>query len=151
MNKLILIPVCLTLVIFYYIIYKVGKLRGFYAGAVASIKMRQSTMHEYIKDVLPTNRQMQRFVREESGKIPQSKQEYEAEDVKVIVLNGMAYWIRDNKFYASKVEEDGNINPMSAEPIDTTNMSEQELDTMMKIIDELRSNKKNDGSGSGDE
>ena len=116
------------------------------------LKHRQSTIHNIVRDVLPTNEDIIRNIimnRERSKQKKQSNQKYSQESIKVIVVEDDAYWIQDNTFYQTKVTEDGEIDQSSAKPVDTTNMSVEEIDRLMKIVDDLRGIGKNDGSSSG--
>lgn len=116
------------------------------------LKHRQSTIHNIVRDVLPTNEDIIKNIimnRERSKQKKQSNQKYSQESIRVIVVEDDAYWIQDNTFYQTKVTEDGEIDQSSAKPVDTTNMSVEEIDRLMKIVDDLRGIGKNDGSSSG--
>jgi ABC-type siderophore export system fused ATPase/permease subunit len=98
------------------------------------LKHRQSTIHNIVRDVLPTNEDIIKNIimnRERSKQKKQSNQKYSQES------------------YQTKVTEDGEIDQSSAKPVDTTNMSVEEIDRLMKIVDDLRGIGKNDGSSSG--
>jgi hypothetical protein len=120
--------------------------------AGSKLKHRQSTIHNIVRDVLPTNEDIIRNIimnRERSKQKKQSNQKYSQESIKVIVVEDDAYWIQDNTFYQTKVTEDGEIDQSSAKPVDTSNMGVEEIDRLMKIVDDLRGIGKNDGSSSG--
>jgi hypothetical protein len=63
----------------------------------------------------------------------------------------MAYWIQENAFYQTEITEDGEINSSNAKPIDTSNLSENDLNHLLRILDDLRSDEGNDGRSSRDE
>jgi hypothetical protein len=87
--------------------------------------------------------------RERSPQAKQSNQKYNPERIKVVVINSKAYWIQDNTFYETEITEGGEIDQSLAKPVDTTNMDIEEIDKLMKIVDDLRSVENNDGSDTG--
>jgi hypothetical protein len=68
--------------------------------------------------------------------------------IKVIVLNNEAYWVSDNTFYVAKAI-DGEVQPHTAQPVNTSKLSKPELDKMLFILDSLKNGKKNDSGGTG--
>lgn len=147
----------LTIWVFVSIIYilvqtrlsiKKNRKRGFF-----NVKGRQSTIHELIQNFLPTNEDFIRvLIAKKRGQHPsqqQSKQKYNPEKIKVVVVGDRAYWIQNNTFYQTVVTEDGEIDQSLAIPVDTTNMSQDDIDKLLLIVDDLRSAEENDGSSSG--
>ena len=107
------------------------------------IKYSQSHMHEIVKPLLPP---------QEGKKINRNTQAYKHEEktnVRVIVLDGQAFWIRDNLFYSADFLGDV-IDKESTSVVDTMGMDKVQLDKMLFIIDQLRDGKDNDSSSSGD-
>jgi hypothetical protein len=76
----------------------------------------------------------------------QSYKHHEKNNVRVVIVDGLAYWIKENVFYKSEVVTDG-VDSGTAEPVDTIGMSSVELDKMLFIMDRLREGLDND-SGS---
>jgi hypothetical protein len=68
--------------------------------------------------------------------------------IKVIVLNNEAYWVSNNTFYVAKAI-DGEVQPHTAQPVNTNGLSKPELDKMLFILDSLKNGKKNDSGGTG--
>ena len=68
--------------------------------------------------------------------------------IKVIILNDEAYWVSDNTFYVAKAI-DGEVQPHTAQPVNTNKLSKPELDKMLFILDSLKNGKKNDSGGTG--
>jgi hypothetical protein len=103
----------------------------------------QSALHEMIKPLLP----------EEIFKVENKRtQSYEYEkktNVRVIILDGMAYWIKDNKFYEAEINDQG-INKEGSRVVDTIGMDKVQLDKMLFIMDKLREGLSNDSGDSGD-
>ena len=79
----------------------------------------------------------------------QSRQKYNPKKIKVVVVDDSAYWIQNNTFYKSIISEDGEIDQNLAIPIDTTGMQNEEIEKLMRILDDLRG-EDNAGSGSSD-
>jgi hypothetical protein len=76
--------------------------------------------------------------------------EYERKtNIKVIIVDNFAYWIKNNIFYVSSVE-DGVIDAESTTTVDTMNMDKVQLDKMLFIMDKLREGLDNDSGSSGD-
>ena len=68
--------------------------------------------------------------------------------IETIVLDNIAYWIKDNIFYMSEtINNVPNIN--TAKPVDIENMPKKELDKMLFILDNLRRGDLDDRSDSG--
>jgi hypothetical protein len=135
-----------------YILVKTKKLLSNVKGPWSQIKGRQSTIHELIKNFLPTNEDfIKALVAKNRGGHPsqQSRQRYRSDKIKVVVVGDRAYWIQNNTFYQTVVTEDGEIDQSLAIPVDTTNMEQEDIDRLMLIVDDLRSAEENDGSGSG--
>ena len=142
----------LTTILTCSIIYIVGKItnNAMSKNVMPKLKQRQSTVHSIVKDVLPTNQEIIKNIignREKLKQTKQSMQNYNAESIKVIVIENKAYWIQDNTFYETVLTEDGEIDQSFAKPVDTSNLDVEAVNGLMKIVDSLRSTDKNDGSG----
>jgi hypothetical protein len=79
----------------------------------------------------------------------QSKNHYDKTNVKVIIVDNNAYWIKDNIFYKAPLV-DQLIDKESAEQVDTINMDKVQLDKMLFIMDKLREGISDDSRGSRD-
>ena len=79
----------------------------------------------------------------------QSKMHYDKTNVKVIILDNQAYWIKDNIFYKAPLDGQ-SIDKESAEQVDTIHMDKVQLDKMLFIMDRLREGINDDSRGSGD-
>ena len=79
----------------------------------------------------------------------QSKMHHDKTNVKVIILDNQAYWIKDNIFYRAPIDGQ-SIDKESAEQVDTIHMDKVQLDKMLFIMDKLREGNNDDSRGSGD-
>jgi hypothetical protein len=79
----------------------------------------------------------------------QSKMHYDKTNVKVIILDNQAYWIKDNIFYRAPIDGQ-SIDKESAEQVDTIHMDKVQLDKMLFIMDKLREGINDDSRGSRD-
>jgi hypothetical protein len=107
------------------------------------VKYSQSHMLEIIKPLLPL---------QEPKKINKNTQAYKHEEktnVRVIILDDQAFWIKDNLFYTADFFEN-IIDKDSTTVVDIMSMDQVQLDKMLFIIDQLRDGKDNDSSSSGD-
>lgn len=80
----------------------------------------------------------------------QSKIHYDKTNIKVIIFDNSAYWIKDNIFYKAPLVNE-LIDKESAEQVDTIHMDKVQLDKMLFIMDRLREGINDDSRGSGDE
>ena len=66
---------------------------------------------------------------------------FEDEDpgrVTVAMVNGKAYWVWDNAMWETEVDDNGEPDRNSARPIDTEDMTFQEVKMHMAILDSLK-------------
>jgi hypothetical protein len=104
----------------------------------------QSYIHNLFKD--RTTKQ----INQKSKIISQSIKHTEKYMVKIIVIDGMAYWVSDNIFYTAETS-DGQIVHETAKPVDIGNMPKKELDKMLFILDNLGRGNNDDSSSSRNE
>jgi len=57
--------------------------------------------------------------------------------VTVAMVNGKAYWVWDNTMWETEVDEDGEPDKAAARPIDTDDMSFQQIKMHMAILDSI--------------
>jgi hypothetical protein len=80
----------------------------------------------------------------------QSKNHYDKTNVRVIIFDNNAYWIKDNIFYKAPMV-DQLIDKDAAEQVDTIHMDKVQLDKMLFIMDKLREGINDDSRGTRDE
>jgi hypothetical protein len=80
----------------------------------------------------------------------QSKLHYDKTNIKVIIFDNDAYWIKDNIFYKAPLVNE-LIDKEAAEQVDTIHMDKVQLDKMLFIMDKLREGINDDSRGSGNE
>lgn len=103
---------------------------------------RQSDTHNFLKEFFSRNTSNQ--IKESQSKKLQSKN-----TTKVIVTeDDKAYWVVNNMFFVCDVV-DGRPDFDNGRPIDTSNMSKNELDKMLFILDNLSRGDKNERGSSG--
>ena len=108
---------------------------------VSKIKYRQSHIHQIISPFLPDMEKV--YV-----KNTQSTKRLKESIIDVLITEDSAYWIHKNIFYKANVE-DGHVDRSTASPVNTEDMSEEELKKMLKILDKLTDRSKNEGRGAG--
>jgi hypothetical protein len=108
------------------------------------IAYTQSSIHLMIKDFLP------KTLYEKPRPYSQSLKHVEENTVKVIFIEGKAYWVSNNIFYCAELDGD-TVSPDTAQPVDTTNMSKKDIDKMLFILDNLQNGKNDDSSSAGNE
>ena len=80
----------------------------------------------------------------------QSRIHYDKTNVKVIILDNNAYWIKDNIFYRAPLVNK-MIEKESTEQVDTMGMDKIQLDKMLFIMDKLREGMSDDSRSTGDQ
>jgi hypothetical protein len=81
--------------------------------------------------------------------VTQSSKHDEKINIRVVILDNKAYFVRDGSFYCADVDGK-SIDNQSATLVDTMGMDRVQLDKMLFIMDQLRDGKKNDSGYSGD-
>ena len=101
---------------------------------------KQSDMHNLLK------RFFSRDISGPSKPKSQLKQRIDKQIISVLIIDDKAYWVADNIFYVSDAINNAPI-PDTAKPVDTSNMSQRDVDKMLFILDNLDRGNDND-SGS---
>lgn len=138
----------LTFCFSWYILYKMTIFVDKYVSrpSASYIPFRQSTVHGFNKQYMPTNQQINKALNDLSPMYADMGND--KNKIKVIIFNNMAYWIHENIFYSSQLKPNGDIDAETARPINVEGMSEKEVDLLMSILDDLRG-QEDDGSSSG--
>lgn len=66
------------------------------------------------------------------------KQLFEKISVRVVIVEGSAYWVSNDIFYTAKLDELGNIDLAEAGPVDVFSASEKEAKKLLKILDSIK-------------
>jgi len=118
----------------------IGYIMFFKRGTVYEPMMTQSMIHSQYS--------RQRKYIEKINRKSQSKIRQEKENVRVIIVENEAYWIKDNGFYTAPMVNN-LISKDSAIQVDTSTMDKVQLDKMLFILDKLREGVGNDSRGTG--
>jgi hypothetical protein len=106
------------------------------------IKSSQSRTYDILAPfIIPVNRTF--------NKKRQSINHLESTQIRILMLNDKAYWIKDNAVYSATLNN-GIIMDESTKVVDIMGMNEVELEEMMFIIERLTEGKSNDYRSSGD-
>lgn len=120
-----------TLVLFILIVFLINKRNK--REPFFLIKYSQSHIHRILSPLLPQVDQISKI----SNKNNQSSKHLKNTNVRVLIVEGKAYWTKNNVFYVSSIV-DGDIDKDNAQVVDTMGMNKVELDKMLFIIDQLR-------------
>lgn len=71
------------------------------------------------------------------SKKSQLTKHYDSLYLKTLILNGNAYWIKNNTLFVAKMSEDGMIDQDTAVQVDTMSMNKVQLDEVVLIVEEL--------------
>jgi hypothetical protein len=81
---------------------------------------------------LPSNKELR------SKRSSQSKVHIEKNVVRVVKTpDNKVYWVDNNIFYCAEIV-DGEFNPETAQPINTADLSKEEIDDLLFILDNLK-------------
>lgn len=108
------------------------------------ITYRQSAVYELIRNYIPDD------INKKKNKITQLEKHIEETNMKVLIVEGQAYWILHNVFYTGDMV-DGKLVQETSRKVDTSNMSQEEINKMLFILDHLRNGIKNDSGDSGNQ
>jgi len=103
----------------------------------------QSHIHEIVSPLIPHLKEYKKFVRR------QSTNQEEKTNIKVIIFDDKAYFVKDATFYCADMHGT-EIDGANATVVDTMGMDKVQLDKMLFIMDQLRDGKKNDSGDSRD-
>jgi hypothetical protein len=101
----------------------------------------QSDMHFLLKTFFSRNI-------EEDKKSSQLKKRIDNKMIKVIAMDNRAYWVAENIFYVADLIND-EPDFSTTRPVDTSNMSKEDIDKMLFILDNLGRRNNDDSSSSG--
>lgn len=108
-----------------------------------TVRYSQSHIFELVEPLLPkmTNKTIKK-------RISQSTIYRKNTNVRVIIIEGVAYWVKDNIFYEASINNNG-VDPTTTKVVDTIGMDSVELDKMLFIMDKLREGLDNDSGNTG--
>ena len=105
------------------------------------IRYSQSHIHNLTKPFVPQNPN-------KPFKESQAIKHRQSQFLKIMVLDGMAYWIKDHALYVAEIE-DGKVNPETTQKVDTMSMSKVELDKVIFVVEQLTGGQGNDFGDTG--
>jgi hypothetical protein len=106
-----------------------------------NFRYSQSHIHTLVMPLLPDLKVYKKKT------ITQSSKHDEKINIKVVIFDKKAYFVKDGSFYCADVNGDA-IDKYSATVVDTMGMDKVQLDKMLFIMDQLRDGKKNDSGDS---
>jgi hypothetical protein len=127
----LLCTVTTTLILFIFVVFLINKRNK--REPFFLIRYSQSHIHRILSPLLPQVDQISKI----SNKDNQSSKHLKNTNVRVLIVEGKAYWTKNNVFYVSNIV-DGDIDKNNAQVVDTMGMNKVELDKMLFIIDQLR-------------
>ena len=109
------------------------------------IDISQSLIHEVIKPALPILAIIDKLTPKET----QASKFEKSMLVRVMVVEGEAYWIKDNIVYQATLDEEDNIDKETTNVVDIIHMDDIQLKKMMFIIEKLTEGLDDDNSNTG--
>jgi hypothetical protein len=108
---------------------------------VNNFRYSQSHIHTLVMPFIPDLKTYRKKM------ITQSSKHEERINIRVVILDNKAYFVKDGGFYCADMDGDF-IDKQSATVVDTIGMDKVQLDKMLFIMDQLRDGKKNDSGDS---
>ncbi len=105
------------------------------------LRYSQSHIHTLIMPLIPDIKSYKKKM------VTQSSKHDEKINIRVVILDNKAYFVKDGNFYCADMNGDA-IDRQSATVVDTMSMDKVQLDKMLFIMDQLRDGKKNDSGDS---
>lgn len=81
-------------------------------------------------------------------RISQSTKYEEKTNIRVLIIDNVAYWVKENVFYKAEVMNNG-VDSETTQVVDTIGMDSVELDKMLFIMDRLREGLDSDSGSTG--
>lgn len=134
------IAIVLTIVASFVILKTVKKNEQFF---LKQVLYRQSDIHNIAKHFYKDTKLIQK-------KETQITKRMDSEAVKVVLTDDKAYWVADNVFYDADLV-DNHPDMSTAKPIDTNNLSKEDIDKMLFILDNLDRGNKDERGSTGNE
>lgn len=131
-----LFPMLLTLLSLYSIIVVGKKIEK---RILKNTGYRQSDIHNVLKTFFPIDKK-------NITKKTQMDEMLEKNSVNVMIMDDKAYWVFKNVFYTADFVN-GDVDPETTRPIDASNMSKEDVNKMLFILDKLGDGNSNDSSG----
>ena len=102
---------------------------------------KQSDMHRFMKNFFS------KVPFEKNQKSQMTKREQD-NIVQIVAVDDKAYWVANNVFYVSDLIDD-RPDIENATPVDTSNMSKDDIDKMLFILDNLDRGNRNERGSTG--
>lgn len=108
-----------------------------------TVRYSQSHIFDLVQPLLPpiNNRAIKK-------RISQSTKYEDKTNVRVLIIDNVAYWVKENVFYKASVMNNG-VDSDTTQVVDTIGMNSVELDKMLFIMDRLREGLDNDSGSTG--
>lgn len=98
---------------------------------IGKLSFTQSSIHNVIKDLLPSNSDLR------EPYVSQAKKHNKEKKIKVVYTpDQKAYWVSHNTFYCADLI-DGRLDPSTGKPINTDDLSKKDLERLLFILDNL--------------
>jgi hypothetical protein len=108
-----------------------------------TVRYSQSHIFDLVQPLLPpiSNKTIKK-------RISQSTKYEEKTNIRVLIVDNVAYWVKENVFYKANVLNNG-VDSDTTQVVDTIGMDSVELDKMLFIMDRLREGLDSDSGSTG--
>ena len=132
----------LSAIVFVYFISRIQNKYDLLRVRLKFSKSTQSRNHYLFKRDVDVVQKKKKEVKRQSAKHDKNV------NIRVIIMDDQAYWIKDNVFYTAELNH-GIVDKETTKEVDTMTMNKVQLDKMIFIIDRLREEAFDDRWGSG--
>jgi hypothetical protein len=121
----------ITLVTMFAVSFYSERKMSAHVKSFVGVKYNQSHMFMLVKPFLPTNRELQKPKNTQALAIQLKNQK------RVIIMDGLAYWIHDSKLHVAELSSNDEVQKETAKIVDTMSMDKVQLDKISFIVDKL--------------
>jgi hypothetical protein len=132
----------LSAIVFVYFLVRIQNKYDLLRVRLKFSKSTQSRNHYLFKRDVDVVQKKKKEVKRQSAKHDKNV------NIRVIIMDDQAYWIKDNVFYTAELHH-GIVDKETTKEVDTMTMNKVQLDKMIFIIDRLREEAFDDRWGSG--
>lgn len=110
------------------------------------VKFRQSNTNEMLKNYVPVTELYPSFT---PRKKSQASNHFDSVSTRILFMDGLAWWIKNNTLFNTEVSQDGSFDEKSGKKVDTYTMDDVELKKTIFIVEKLTEGTRNDSGNSG--
>jgi hypothetical protein len=116
-----------------------------FVTSLGIISYSQKLRYEGVRQVMKSQSSIYNIVKQFTPKVPKTNDQINSQSrnyvsekmIRIIAIDDYAYWVKDNKFFSASLL-DGKIDHSTTQEVNTINMSQNDVDKMLFILDRLK-------------